>query len=76
MIFTNRNSHQISKHEKKAQGLNLEPRDWRSGLLYDWSVYDGFKEDPEVYERLIEGEFFAMAIAASMYDPWLKKVVK
>ena len=56
--------------------MNLEPRDWRLGLLYDWSVYDGFKEDPEVYERLIEGEFFAMAIAASMYDPWLKKVVK
>jgi hypothetical protein len=64
------------KLEKEAQGLDLEPRDWRLGLLYNWSVYDEFKEDPEVYERLIEGEFFAMTIAALMYDPWLKKEVK
>jgi len=64
------------KVEKEAQGLNLGPRDWRLGLFYDWSFYDEFKEDPERYEKMIEGELFAMSIAALMYDPWLNKEIE
>jgi hypothetical protein len=59
--------------EKENYGLQLKKGDWRLGWLYDWSVYDEYRDNPVLYEKLIEGEFFAMAIAALMYDPiWQK----
>jgi hypothetical protein len=41
-----------------------------TGKYYDWSIYDKYKNDPLLYERLIEGEWLAMAVSASMYDGW------
>lgn len=57
-------------NEKESAGFKLEPGDWRLGWMYDWSVYDEFRDDPEVYERIIEEELFAMSVASLMYDPW------
>ena len=58
---------------QEAAGVDLEPGDWRVGLLYVWSYYDEFQDDPALYEELTEGELFAMTIAALMYDPWLSQ---
>jgi RHS repeat-associated protein len=44
--------------------------DLRLGLLYDWSIYDDFQDDEELYESLIQGELFAMATSALLYDRW------
>lgn len=55
---------------KSNADLDLKPGDWRLGWMYDWSYYDDYKDDPILYDELVEGELFAMAIAALMYDPW------
>jgi hypothetical protein len=41
-----------------------------SGLNYDWSYYDQYKDDPVTYALLVDGEHIAMAVAATMYDDW------
>jgi len=55
---------------KAASGVELEAGDWRVGWMYDWSVYDEFQDDPELYADFVEGELFALTVAALMYDPW------
>ncbi|MCI0893123.1 MAG: hypothetical protein J4N65_11290 [Chloroflexi bacterium] len=39
------------------------------GRFYTWDQFDGI-EDPEVYRRAVETEFFAIVVATLMYDPW------
>lgn len=56
---------------QQAEGESLGTGDWRLGLYYDWSYYADIRDDPELYERYVQGEMFAMMVAAVMYDPWL-----
>jgi len=56
-----------------ASGHDLERGGWRLGLWYNWRVYEECEDDPALYEELVEGELFAMTIAALMYDPWLNQ---
>jgi len=58
---------------QNATGEDLEQGDWRLGFWYNWHVYDEYEDHPELYDELIEGELFAMTIAALMYDPWLNQ---
>jgi hypothetical protein len=51
-------------------GESLEPGDWRVGYRYDWSVYEGLQDNPELYEQTVQGELLAMTVSALMYDPW------
>jgi hypothetical protein len=41
-----------------------------SGLNYDWSYYNKYKNDPVKYALLVDGEHIAMVVASSMYDDW------
>jgi hypothetical protein len=58
-------------NEKGGHGLGIERGNLLIGWMYNWSAYDEYRDDPETYERLIEGELFAMTVASLMYDPWL-----
>jgi len=40
-------------------------------LALQLGVYSEYRDDPEPYAELIQGDMFAMAVAALMYDPWL-----
>ncbi len=60
---------------KEAQGIDWGTRNWRLGLLYAWGYYDELRDDPELYQTSVEGELFAMAVSALMYDPtWGKSI--
>jgi len=61
---------------EEAYGKPLQKREWRLGFFYDWSVYDEFRENEELYQRLIENELFAMTVASIMYDPWWNQGTK
>ncbi len=41
-----------------------------TGIDYDWSTYDKYKDDQLKYALLVDGEYMAMGVAASMYDDW------
>ncbi|MEW6569304.1 MAG: hypothetical protein AB1449_14310 [Chloroflexota bacterium] len=56
-----------------ATGQDLEMGDWRLGFWYNWNVYEEYEDDAAIYDNLVEGELFAMTIAAIMYDPWLNQ---
>ena len=49
----------------------IQRGDWRLGWLYNWGANNEYRDGPEPYAELIQGDMFAMAVAALMYDPWL-----
>jgi hypothetical protein len=61
---------------EEAYGKPLQKGDWRLGFFYGWSIYDEFRDDEELYQRLIEDELFAMTVASIMYDPWWNQGTK
>ena len=61
---------------EEAYGKPLQKREWRLGFFYDRSVYDEFRDNEELYQRLIENELFAMTVASIMYDPWWNQGTK
>jgi len=58
------------KLDRWMEVSDLDKGDWRLGYHYAWSTYDKYKNDPVLYKRLIQGEFFAMMVAALSYEPW------
>lgn len=41
--------------------------------MVDCGVYDESLDKPVWYDRLIEGELYAMTVASLMYAPWLNQ---
>jgi hypothetical protein len=37
------------------------------GLYYKWSYYDDYKDQPDLYDRLIQNEYMAMIVATTVY---------
>jgi len=54
---------------QQEAGISLGERNWMIGFLYRWSYYDEFEANPELYDDLVQGELFALAVAALMYGP-------
>jgi hypothetical protein len=40
------------------------------GVYYDWSVYDQYKDRPNIYKRLVQAEYMAMTVSGLSYDAW------
>ena len=60
---------------KEEQGVDWGKSNWRLGLFYAWKYYDKYKDNPELYRMFVEGELFAMAVSALMYDPTWGKTI-
>jgi hypothetical protein len=57
------------REAQQEAGISLGEGNWMIGFLYRWSYYDEFEANPELYDDLVQGELFALAVGAVMYDP-------
>lgn len=57
------------KDAQEQIGIEIGQGNLMIGFLYHWRHYNQFKDDPEMYDDLVQAELFALAIGAAMYDP-------